>query len=105
MRFTAPVVSRNNDPVQGMFSWRHLGLVHGAPGQKHDTAIEGDASAVEGGGWFLAPDGWKGERPGGIIVHGGRRGNHMTGFALFWIVLLVLVVVTVFAGAKTIPQG
>jgi len=29
----------------------------------------------------------------------------MTGFGLFWIVLLVLVVVTVFAGAKTVPQG
>jgi len=29
----------------------------------------------------------------------------MSGFALFWILLLVLVVVTVFAGAKTVPQG
>ena len=29
----------------------------------------------------------------------------MTGFGLFWIVLLVLVIVTVFAGAKTVPQG
>jgi len=27
------------------------------------------------------------------------------GFGIFWIVLLVLVIVTVFAGAKTIPQG
>jgi regulator of protease activity HflC (stomatin/prohibitin superfamily) len=29
----------------------------------------------------------------------------MNGFALFWILLLLLVVVTVFAGAKTVPQG
>jgi regulator of protease activity HflC (stomatin/prohibitin superfamily) len=29
----------------------------------------------------------------------------MIGFSLFWIVVLVLVVVTVFAGAKTVPQG
>jgi regulator of protease activity HflC (stomatin/prohibitin superfamily) len=29
----------------------------------------------------------------------------MTGFALFWILLLVLIIVTVFAGAKTVPQG
>ena len=27
------------------------------------------------------------------------------GFGVFWIVVLVLVVVTVFAGAKTVPQG
>src|SRR5258706_8952757 len=27
------------------------------------------------------------------------------GYSLFWIVLLVLIVVTVLAGAKTVPQG
>ncbi len=29
----------------------------------------------------------------------------MTGFGLFWILLLILVIVTIFAGAKTVPQG
>ncbi len=39
--------------------------------EQHDAAIGRDASAVEGGGQLLAADGWKMERQGRIIGHGG----------------------------------
>ncbi len=40
-------------------------------GQQHDAAVGGEASAVEGSGDLLAADGWKQERLGRIIGHGG----------------------------------
>ena len=39
--------------------------------QQHDAAVRGDAAAVEGGGDFLAADGWKAERLDRIVGHGG----------------------------------
>ena len=40
-------------------------------GQQHDAAVRGDPAAVEGGSDFLAADGWKQERRGRIVGHGG----------------------------------
>ena len=39
--------------------------------QQHDAAVRRDASTVEGGGDFLAADGWKAERLDRIVGHGG----------------------------------
>jgi len=40
-------------------------------GQQQHPAVRGDASTIEGGGHFLASDGWKMERQQSIFGHGG----------------------------------
>src|SRR4051794_21543396 len=39
--------------------------------EQQDAAIGGDTSAIEGGGQFLAADGWKIKRRDRIVGHGG----------------------------------
>ena len=40
-------------------------------GQQQHTAVGGDASAIEGGGHFLAPNGWETKQQKRIFGHGG----------------------------------
>ena len=41
-------------------------------GQQRHTAVGGDAAAVEGRAYFLAPHAWQIEEKTRIVVHGGR---------------------------------
>jgi hypothetical protein len=51
-------------------------------GQQHHPAVRGDPATVEGGGDFLALNGWKPERQGRIVGHGGcGRLERWTGLA------------------------
>jgi len=40
-------------------------------GQQHDPTVEGHTTTIERRGNFLAADGWKQERRGRIVGHGG----------------------------------
>ena len=61
---SAPIRDEAGEPLGDAKS--ALGL-----GQEHDTAVGRQAPAVESGGDLLARHGWKQERRGCIVRHGG----------------------------------
>ena len=61
-------VARVGDQVRQLHRDPQL-LLHHA--EQQDATVGGDAPAVEGGGQFLAADGWKIKRRDRIVAHGG----------------------------------